>query len=339
MLEKNVHSQLELIVLPTEECNFRCTYCYEDFQIGRMDAAVVSNIKRLVERRAPDLSSFRYSWFGGEPLLAHDTITELCEHAINVCSQESIAFVDGSVTTNGYGLSMKLATRLVHLRQRYFQVTLDGDEAEHNLTRKHQSNRNSFGQIMRNIKALRDSDLNFEMLLRVHIRADNIESVRRLLEQLNCHFLTDARFKVHLKPIGNYGGPNKESIDSLVLTNNSSQVLEDLNKSLRDRPDSAVGAVKTVPANAMCYASNPQSFVIRANGQVNKCTVALDDERNLVGHLREGGVIEFNVERFEHWMEGHYTADAQTIKCPYTYVRTLPREGGRKVINISAITA
>ena len=27
---------LHLIVLPTEKCNFRCTYCYEDFLNGKM---------------------------------------------------------------------------------------------------------------------------------------------------------------------------------------------------------------------------------------------------------------------------------------------------------------
>ena len=26
----------ELILLPTEKCNFRCTYCYEDFELGKM---------------------------------------------------------------------------------------------------------------------------------------------------------------------------------------------------------------------------------------------------------------------------------------------------------------
>jgi len=27
---------LELTLYPTEKCNFRCVYCYEDFALGRM---------------------------------------------------------------------------------------------------------------------------------------------------------------------------------------------------------------------------------------------------------------------------------------------------------------
>ena len=33
-------SLLHLILLPTEACNFRCTYCYEDFRLGRMEPVV-----------------------------------------------------------------------------------------------------------------------------------------------------------------------------------------------------------------------------------------------------------------------------------------------------------
>ncbi|PJJ00771.1 hypothetical protein BX264_1060 [Streptomyces sp. 2333.5] len=32
---------LHLIILPTEQCNFRCTYCYEDFSVGRMGPETV----------------------------------------------------------------------------------------------------------------------------------------------------------------------------------------------------------------------------------------------------------------------------------------------------------
>lgn len=44
-------SNLELIILPTEHCNFRCLYCYEDFQVGRMKRPVVESIKKLISLR------------------------------------------------------------------------------------------------------------------------------------------------------------------------------------------------------------------------------------------------------------------------------------------------
>jgi len=45
----------ELILLPTEKCNFRCTYCYEDFELGRMSDELPGSIEKFVERRVPEL--------------------------------------------------------------------------------------------------------------------------------------------------------------------------------------------------------------------------------------------------------------------------------------------
>jgi uncharacterized protein len=60
---------LHLIILPTERCNFRCVYCYEDFSIGTMKPPVIAGIKRLLARRIPNLRQLRIAWFGWEPLV------------------------------------------------------------------------------------------------------------------------------------------------------------------------------------------------------------------------------------------------------------------------------
>ena len=43
---------LHLIVLPTEACNFRCTYCFEDFKLKRMEPWVVLGLERWLTSRA-----------------------------------------------------------------------------------------------------------------------------------------------------------------------------------------------------------------------------------------------------------------------------------------------
>ena len=37
---------LQLVLLPTEACNFRCVYCFESFEHGPMTPSVVIGIKR-----------------------------------------------------------------------------------------------------------------------------------------------------------------------------------------------------------------------------------------------------------------------------------------------------
>ena len=54
-----------LTLMPTEQCNFRCTYCYEDFSIGKMKEDVIRGIKNLLKQRIPTLKYLNISWFGG----------------------------------------------------------------------------------------------------------------------------------------------------------------------------------------------------------------------------------------------------------------------------------
>jgi uncharacterized protein len=80
-LQSSVSNELlHLILMPTEACNFRCTYCYETFQLKRMQPEVVRGIKTLLSRRAESLSHLSLAWFGGEPLLALDVMEDILLH-------------------------------------------------------------------------------------------------------------------------------------------------------------------------------------------------------------------------------------------------------------------
>ena len=68
---------LNLTVLPTEQCNFRCVYCYESFCRGGMSPVVVTALERFLDLRAPGLDRLSIAWFGGEPLLAADVVERI----------------------------------------------------------------------------------------------------------------------------------------------------------------------------------------------------------------------------------------------------------------------
>src|SRR5690242_21908734 len=81
---------LNLIILPTEACNFRCTYCYETFENKKMSRSVVTGAKSLISARAGDVDAFDIGWFGGEPLPAKDVLTDIIKHATAVSRSENI---------------------------------------------------------------------------------------------------------------------------------------------------------------------------------------------------------------------------------------------------------
>lgn len=74
----------DLILLPHEDCNFRCTYCYETHQRGRMAPWVVEGLKRFVAEGMDPRDGLNIRWFGGEPLLAMREFAEPFQVSLRV---------------------------------------------------------------------------------------------------------------------------------------------------------------------------------------------------------------------------------------------------------------
>ncbi len=123
---------LQLILLASEDCNFRCTYCYEDFARGTMSPAVRQGIKRLVEKRLGTLRELAINWFGGEPLYGMQAIEDLAPFFLDVATKNSLSFSSG-MTTNGFLLTPEVAEKLLAWKIRKFQITVDGLEETHDL--------------------------------------------------------------------------------------------------------------------------------------------------------------------------------------------------------------
>ena len=98
LLSKINPRSLELILYPTEQCNFRCTYCYEDFEIGKMTSQVQAGVKRLIERRMESLDHLHLAWLGGEPLVARDVLLDLSAFAKRTCESAGVGLTGATLT-------------------------------------------------------------------------------------------------------------------------------------------------------------------------------------------------------------------------------------------------
>jgi uncharacterized protein len=120
--------RLRLFIYPTEQCNFRCVYCYEDFAVGRMSPEVVSGIKALISRRAPELSILRLTWFGGEPTTALDIVRNIMAHAVESGRHHDVK-IESDMTTNAFRLNGEVLGDLCALSVTEYQITLESDNA------------------------------------------------------------------------------------------------------------------------------------------------------------------------------------------------------------------
>ncbi|MDR6674208.1 radical SAM protein [Xanthomonas sp. 1678] len=311
---------LSLILLPTEKCNFRCTYCYEDFAIGRMQPAVVGGIKQLISRRASTLDRLNISWFGGEPLLALGTVLDIGHHAHQECERHDVQFSAG-FTTNGYLLTPDLLSQLIELRHREFQITLDGDADWHDKTRITANKGATFEKIWSNLIAYRALSGNFSVSLRLHVHQDNIASVKRLYGKLQRELLDDGRFSVYFHKVSNLSATS--TIKETVLPRD--RYLEAI-AFITDQGNGCTGSGKAISEEHLdgyiCYAAKPNSLMIRANGRIGKCTVALNDDRNDLGRLHSDGTVEVANDKLRRWMSGFSDLSEQTLGCP---LASLPR--------------
>lgn len=303
-----------LIILPTENCNFRCTYCYEDFAVGRMKKETILGIKALLEKRCSDLDYLHISWFGGEPLVAKDIVYEISEYATKLANQYPNLLYKANMTTNGYLLDNDTSTALTNAGVRQFQISLDGPREIHNESRIRANGKDTFDRIWANLLAIRNSSLPVFVTLRVHFTVDNVELLDPLIEDIRKEFIHDSRFSVFFKAIERLGGPNDDSIKKFSATNKE--------VAIRSLQAKLFGKNIQLPQNVslgdgyICYASRPNSLVIRSNGDVGKCTVALYDERNKIATLQSDGTLNLIPGRLAPWIRGIKNLDPATLTCP-----------------------
>lgn len=312
--------RLQLFILPTEKCNFRCTYCYEKFDIGRMKPAIVKMVKAFIDRRLEHLDFLSVEWFGGEPLTAKAVVLDIARHIH--ASLESVPSVvySGSMTTNGYLLDGDTATALTQLGVRSFQISLDGPPEVHDESRVKADGSGTFSEIWHNLLTLRDSDLSFEVMLRLHFTPATADRLYSLIDLINDSFFGDNRFKVTFKSVNRLGGENDHKLE-LFDPQKKREVIASFERHLRQKSQSIVhGQI----GPQICYAAKPNSFVIRADGRIGKCTVALYDNRNTVGRIAEDGRVVIDNDKMRPWMKGFETLSAEELGCPLHTLGPVP---------------
>lgn len=305
---------LELIILPTEQCNFRCTYCYEDFSVGRMKKETIIGIKALLDRRCSDLDFLNISWFGGEPLAAKDIVLEISEHATKLANKYSKFRYYGNMTTNGYFLDHNMAASLADVGVLRYQISLDGPRDVHNKSRIRADGRDTYDRIWSNLLAIRDSSLPVSVMLRIHFSVDTVELLEPLIDDIKKEFIPDSRFSVFFKAIERLGGSNDASIKIFSEAEKEKAVKSLQTQLFGEHFVSSQNVVLT--DDYVCYASRPNSLVIRSNGDVGKCTVALSDERNKIASLQPDGKLKLIPGRLAPWLRGIETLDPTTLGCP-----------------------
>ncbi len=308
--------QLHLILMPTEQCNFRCVYCYEEFKLGRMPADVIDSIVNLVQCRAADLRYVSVNWFGGEPLIAADIVEGLSRRLIALCDEAGIEYSAG-MTTNGYLLNREKAEMCRTARISDFQVTLDGVPESHNRQRLLAGGGETFDTILDNLRLLRDRADEFRVNVRVNFAPAGVVRIPEFLRSLADEFGGDPRFRVLFRPVGRWGGENDHNVSICDRSAGEDHEIEFTKLAAEAGFHLEAWRDALKPFGSSCYAADPRSFVIGSDGTVYKCTVAFQDPRNRIGKIALDGSLNIDEDLHSLWTSSGEEVDQDCQQCGF----------------------
>lgn len=289
-----------VVLLPTYNCNFRCTYCYERHRLKRGSEWLERTMSReLVDSIFTQLKDYKErgfkltgcTLFGGEPLLAGNE--ELIRYICAKCRELDMSI---SAVTNGYYLD-----RFIDIIDEYkigsFQITVDGTEEVHNRMRPLAGGGRNYGKIIENVKLALDHDVKVSM--RVNVNRTNISGIRPLIDELNAIGLTGHKnFSYYFKSAhDNYMPQNEntvhdsEVVKELISTGSNYMEAVRLDSSYSSISERIAGWLdkKSWPSMSSTYCGAEGGMhVIDADGLIYKCWDVVAREDKAVGIVDDG---------------------------------------------------
>lgn len=173
-----------IMILPTLNCNARCSYCFEQDRLKeKMSDETISNVIDFFADNFSENDHVLIRWFGGEPLLACDVIDKITE-GLNTRFNNNL-FYESTIVTNGSLLSNEIinsATNNWNVTK--VQVTLDGYGDEHNRRKNFpKASIDYYNKTLSDIEKLISS--NIFTVCRVNFDKTNLRDIDSILESLS----------------------------------------------------------------------------------------------------------------------------------------------------------
>ncbi|MCX6732686.1 MAG: radical SAM protein [Candidatus Roizmanbacteria bacterium] len=138
----------------TNQCNFRCTYCFVD---KKKEVLNIDKFEKFLDRLSELRKKYQYTKLnfilsGGEPLLYFDTLKKVVTLINRFEKKQKNLSVDKNVITNG---TLLTHTNVAFLKENkiHVNISLDGIGKYNDLTRKFtKGNMSTFPYIMKGIK-------------------------------------------------------------------------------------------------------------------------------------------------------------------------------------------
>lgn len=281
-----------LTVLTSTDCNLGCAYCFQNtgqddaggnrpprIAHSRLKPETIDAVARFTRDRMAEggFEKLTLMLFGGEPLLN----ARGCRELLRRTGELNLDWA--AMTSNGVLLTPPLARELHALGLRSVQITLDGDQPDHDRIRVRRSGGGTFAAILDNLARIGETTpLHWD--LRVNVSHHNRAGIDSLLDRLAGR-LDPARCGIYFARVGDVGiGYANDLLHSGALAG-------DFIRWHRRAVDLGFQVPRPraeTPCQACSFDNGRYGAVVNADGTLYSCWESSGKPGWEVGHVHEG---------------------------------------------------
>lgn len=267
----------------TTECNFRCTYCYEDYfkHLNLNEKMLIEILNFIFDHNLKE--KIIINFMGGEPLIMKELIYEAIKYIKNKFPERNVIYY---LTTNASLLDDEFITFMKNNRFKV-RLSFDGCKESHNINRVHKDGNLTYDWIFDNVRKVRDHKIDYSVRMTITINnieylfknivflhengLDNISLIPDVLMKMNeekCKELWNQMYKVTRYYIEECDSGRKFMIDQ--IDGNILQTICNFGNNF-----------------SMCDAGI-YSFKIMPDGKIYPCGFVTNDDNFKIGDIWEG---------------------------------------------------
>lgn len=302
---------MSLTIAPTMDCNYSCSYCFEECKHNvYMSKNVINSIIFFLEK-CKDIKNIHITWFGGEPLMGINKIKLLYSKMIQI-PDKTYSF---SMITNGFLITMDIIDFLKEMKLQHLQITLDGLKESHNKVKFTKTCNDTFTKTIENIDLLAASAPQIKVVIRVNMNKENDTEFAELYKFITERYKKNPQIGIY--PAFVTASSSEPTINSMLFTRlDKSRFLQDL---YYDK------GIMTYPCKypdmsfIECSTRNKRVLTIDPEGYIYKCWEVIGDRKYAIGRLNVDGLIEITnrtvLNRYLHGADP--LEDRICSKCSY----------------------
>lgn len=279
-LDRFCSTKLTINIIPTTSCNFKCPYCFEKNKTNKTISDNV--IEKLIEfiNKHSDSKKLNLMWYGGEPLLAFEKIKII----LKLIQDKSIIPLNShSIITNGYLFDQAKCSFFKKYPLSDIQITIDGEQSQHNKSRYTCNDNNTYERIISNIDVIVEEMPSTRVFIRINIDENNKYSFASLYKKFNERW---GGKNVHVYP-GFIRIDNENSTNMMAPS-----IIEDSKRNFYFDLEEDGLKVGYYPElrNKSCSAVRKNSYIIGPEGELYKCWNDVSNPNKIIGNICEDNI-------------------------------------------------